>query len=388
MRRCLSLFLLSGLFGCTLPWEQKTGTAVPASPQVQGNDSSGGLLIFPSSEYTTEKGRYLGERYNRNLDDILGKIVQDRSTRALQFAPTSFSIKSIGFFRHPASKFPDERYLEVILGVPEVFDEKTDFSAKLDRLFGQYGPALLAILSGDPNILNDKQVAGYGLNFSWRTTGGSRVTLERGVVYVGKEEARKFLTAEIDRQTLLGKAVIFALQGGTAPQQTQYAAPAKPFAPPAEKAAAALKVDRPEIQQAGVRPGTVMKEEEIKPSQTPPVEKAASSIPPASPPVEKSQESKVAKAQVEKEAPDSKNPPKTQRLQGFIVQLAFDTQTDADHWSNLLKGKGRATPMSFADDEGAVRLRVGNFKSFFQAERLIKRLRQETLEGLVLYIPK
>src|SRR5438093_8545445 len=134
----------------------------------------------------------------------------------LEFANNIVSV-SMGFFTHSASQAPDARYLEVLLGMPDILQESTDLRAKVERLFSQYGQELLAILANDMEIYNDKEVAGYGLNFSWRsidqTPAGPHMTLEGAVVYVPKEEARRLVTQQIEPEEILGKAVIFARQG-------------------------------------------------------------------------------------------------------------------------------------------------------------------------------
>src|SRR5207302_4290007 len=79
-----------------------------------------------------------------------------------------------------------------------------------------YGTELLSILSSDSDIAQEKEVNGYGLNFSWRNiapqSSGSHVVLERAVAYFAKDRVRAFLKHEIDQNRLLGEAVIFAVE--------------------------------------------------------------------------------------------------------------------------------------------------------------------------------
>ena len=183
------------------------------------NGAPVGVTVAPPSYYTayysTQKARYLGEKYGRHLDQLMEQVV-DSPVGRLEFANNIVSV-SMGFFTHSASQAPDARYLEVLLGMPDILQESTDLRAKVERLFSQYGPQLLAILANDMEIYNDKEVAGYGLNFSWRsiaqTPAGPHMTLEGAVVYVPKEEARRLVTQQIEPEELLGKAVIFARQG-------------------------------------------------------------------------------------------------------------------------------------------------------------------------------
>ena len=175
-----------------------------------------GLIVTPPSYYSTPKGRFLGAKYRENLDRLVERIVRNPTTAKLQFANNIASVGGVGFFSHGATKTPDERYLEVILGAPEVFESKGDYSAKVDRIFSLYGRELLGILAGDPAIDKELEVSGYGLNFSWRNVGSkegaSGVFLERAVVYFPKEKIRAFLRQQINPNDLLGGATIFAAE--------------------------------------------------------------------------------------------------------------------------------------------------------------------------------
>ncbi|MBI2531777.1 MAG: SPOR domain-containing protein [Deltaproteobacteria bacterium] len=175
-----------------------------------------GLIVTPASYYSTPRGRFLGAKYRENLDRLVESIVRNPTTSKLQFANNIASVGGIGFFSHSATKTPDERYLEVILGAPEVFESKGDYSAKVDRIFSLYGRELLGILAGDPGIEQETEIGGYGLNFSWRNVGSkertSGVFLERTVVYFPKEKVRAFLRQQINQNDLPGDATLFAAE--------------------------------------------------------------------------------------------------------------------------------------------------------------------------------
>ena len=178
--------------------------------------SMSGLIVTPPSYYSTPKGRLLGAKYRENLDRLVESIVRNSTTAKLQFANNIASVGGIGFFSHGATKTPDERYLEVILGAPEVFEYKGNYSAKVDHIFSLYGRDLLGILAGDPGIEQETEVSGYGLNFSWRNVGSkesaSGVFLERTVVYFPKEKVWAFLRQQINPNDLLGDSTIFAAE--------------------------------------------------------------------------------------------------------------------------------------------------------------------------------
>ena len=174
-----------------------------------------GLITTPPTYYTTQRARYLGEKYKSNLDRLVERIVRNPKTANLQFANNIASVGGIGFFTHSATSSVDERFLEIIMGVPETFDSQQDNNAKVHGVFSLYGAELLSILASDSDIYQDKEVNGYGLNLSWRNlvsdTAGPRVSLERTTLYFPKARVRSFLRGELSQNTLLGEAVIFAV---------------------------------------------------------------------------------------------------------------------------------------------------------------------------------
>lgn len=185
-------------------------TAPPKKPAPTG------LIATPPSYYSTAKARYLGTKYKDNLDRLVERIVRNPKTTNLQFANNISSVGGIGFFTHSAAKSPDERYLEVVLGTSETFETKGVYSEKVARLFSLYGTELLATLSSDANIYQDNELSGYGLNLAWRNVAteatGSRVVMERAIVYFPKERVRSFLRQEFNQNELLSDAVIFAVE--------------------------------------------------------------------------------------------------------------------------------------------------------------------------------
>ncbi len=195
-----------------------TGCAAMSQDASQ-KKASLGIITTPASYYSTPKGRYLGGKYNENLDRLVEKIVRNGKTANLQFANNIAGLGGIGFFTHAAAKSPDERYLEVIVGTPDTFEATGDVSAKVSQLFTNYGSELLSILVSDVNIFLEKEVSGYGINFSWRTVGQNpataRVVLERAVIYFPKEKVKSFLQQEISRNALLAESTMFgAMEDG------------------------------------------------------------------------------------------------------------------------------------------------------------------------------
>ena len=174
-----------------------------------------GLITTPPTYYTTQRARYLGERYKNNLDRLVERIVRNPKTANLQFANNIASVGGIGFFTHSATTSIDERFLEVIIGVPDTFDFKLDHNAKVSRVFSLYGMELLSMLVSDADIYQEKEVNGYGLNLSWRNllsdAAGPKISLERAVLYFSKAKARSFLRGDLTQSALLGEAIMFAV---------------------------------------------------------------------------------------------------------------------------------------------------------------------------------
>src|SRR5947208_16292596 len=186
--------LLSVAMGCSLMEESPKKTA-PL-----------GLIATPASYYSTQKARYLGGRYKENLDRLVDRIVRNPKTVNLQFANNIASVGGIGFFTHSATSSADERFLEVIMAVPETFDAKLDQSAKVQRVFSLYGSELLSILTSDSDIYQEKEMSGYGLNLSWRNlvpdSNGPRISLERAILYFPKARARGLLRGDLTQNAL------------------------------------------------------------------------------------------------------------------------------------------------------------------------------------------
>jgi hypothetical protein len=226
-------------------------------------------IITPAHYYTTAKAKNLSDRYKETLERLVVNIVRNQKTAKLQFANNIVSTGGIGFFTHSASRLPDERYLEVVLGVPEVFDETMDFSSKVDRIFSEYGGELLSILCSETAIYKDPDVAGYGLNLSWRNTAsggtGPRITLERSVVYLSKEDASRFLNRQTSKEATLSAATVFAIQGEGRASRIAFA-PLQPHQQLAASAPGSNTIDRPSDELTRM-PEPQVKEKDLSPKE-------------------------------------------------------------------------------------------------------------------------
>jgi len=391
--------------------------------------SVGVTLTHPSyyaGYYSTRKARHLGERYSDHLEQLVEQIV-DSSVGRLQFANNIVSV-SMGFFTHSAIHSPDERYLEVLLGMPDILEKRTELHTKVTQLFAQYGQELLTILLSDTEIYNDSTVAGYGLNFSWRdlvrAPSGPHLSLEGAVVYVTKDQAHKLLSQKITQDELLDSAVIFARHGEEPPSLVR-----RPTPIPGSEAQASLpqKIEEHVIESEDLAPTqpepqeprqiSPLSQEQAQHAKQPPVrlvpqgtgevrintqEQPAPRIPAVPPAAVPSPEPppqphtpETAPVQQDQEALSlQEQPPATpsgesltpRLLRGFLIQLWFSEQTEAERWSELLGREGYATRLSTVGDGPLIRLRIGNFSSFAQADTRLEQFRTQGLHGLVLQV--
>ena len=411
-------------------------TILGCSVMEENSKKSGmsGLIVTLPSYYSTPKGRYLGSRYRENLDRLVERIARDPKTAKLQFANNIASLGGIGFFTHAAAKNPDERFLEVILGAPEVFESKGDYGVKVDRLFSLYGADLLGILAGDTAIYQEKEVSGYGLNFSWRNVGAKvgegGVILERAVVYFSKEKVRAFLQQQIGQDGLLDEATIFAAaqdgamslvnyRGGGAkdsrasveeqkiagakaePKSLIVETPLRSSAGEESKQRQSVKKEQlaPVAADATVKQNNAPEQKPAQPVVGKPENRTAetAAVPaarsePASKGIEKSGGEPIASLRSSRtESAPEKKPlvrPLPTTLEGFIIQLAFTEANAAQQWAKTLGQRGYRVSLTEAGGEGSFRLRVGNFALREEAERQLRSLRQEGLAGIIINLPQ
>lgn len=378
----------------------------------QGNTSpavEAGLSLTPPTHYTayysTQKARALGESYNENLDRLLGRLTQSPIGK-MQFSNAIVSL-SLGFFTHSASRPPDERYLEVILGMPDILEEEADVNVTVSRLFAQYGREILAILTSDTTIADDLKVAGYGLNFSWRsmlrTPSGPRMTMKEAVIYIPKKKSERFLKQQIDQDELLGTSTIFIRQGENPSQQVRYIPP--PSQPWLQSSSPAeTQAGDPQMSSTGQIPGTQKSppfsspeqshkqpEQKLSPDKQP--YKTARQTPSTPPPHQRSQEERLfdppSNAQEVPALSALASPPReplppSSLEGGYLIQLSFSKPLEAQRWADFLKERGYVTSLSVIKEDSLIRLRVGNFVSNTEANQFLDHLKERGLQGVIL----
>jgi len=338
---------------------------------------------YYTTYYSTQKARALGESYNENLDRLLERLTQSPIGK-MQFSNAIVSL-SLGFFTHSASRPPDERYLEVILGMPDILEEEADISATVSRLFAQYGGEVLAILMSDTTIAEDQKVAGYGLNFSWRnmlrTPSGPRMAMQEAVIYIPKKKSERFLKQQIDQDELLGTSTIFVRQGENPAQQVRY------LPPPSQP----LQQPPSPVETQPVTSQTQQPEQQLSSDNQP--YKTARRAPSPPPPHQRSQEDRLfdppsgtqevpALPALASSSADLLPPPS---LAGrYLIQLSFSEPLEAQRWADFLKDRGYVTSLGINKKEPPIHLRVGNFVSTTEANQFLDHFKTRGLHGLIL----
>ena len=75
-------------------------------------------------------------------------------------------------------------------------------------------------------------------------------------------------------------------------------------------------------------------------------------------------------------------------LEGFIIQLAFNDKEKAQRWAEAMEKRGYAVSLTEAGSEGSLRVRLGNFSVRDEAERHLRTLKQDGLNGIVISLPQ
>ena len=381
--------MVSAFLGCSAAKPQ--GNAPPAV--------EAGISLTPPAHYTTyystQKARSLGESYSENLDLLLERLTQSPIGQ-MQFSNAIVSL-SLGFFTHSASRPPDERYLEVILGMPDILTEEVDVSATVSRLFAQYGREVLAILASDTTIAEDQKVAGYGLNFSWRamrrTPSGPRMAMQEAVIYIPKKKSERFLKQQIDDDELLGTSTIFVRQGESPSQQVRYIPPPQPELPSSSLPGTQTRDSQEQEESKTKVASSPPKQPTPKLSSNKPIEETPRRAPLPPPSQQASAEERLfdppASARAEPiltalAPPPGETLPLSSSEGGYLVQFSFSELIEAQGWEDFLKGRGYATFLGFIKEDRPIRLRIGNFVSLAAANQFLDYFKGRGLQGLIL----
>ncbi|HUR70503.1 MAG TPA: SPOR domain-containing protein [Candidatus Limnocylindrales bacterium] len=148
-----------------------------------------------------------------------------------------------------------------------------------------------------------------------------------------------------------------------------------PVAPPLLVSGQPLISSRPAAIEAPTRPFVPASQVGIEKPSVNPIPEQLASLP------NKPIEAAPAKAVVAR--PASPKP-----LEGFIIQLAFNDKERAQRWAEGMEKKGFAVSVTEAGNDGALRVRLGNFVLRDDAERQLKAIKQDGLAGIILNLPQ
>lgn len=211
IKRLLLLFIcICFLFGCV---------TTPIKPPLTAEQ-----VIISPTYYSTDKGRALAIKYQKNLQNIFVNIRAKYSHNEIEFAPVTPTREGgitggIGFFKWDTVGVKDNRYLGVLIGTFNVFNTlQTDFNKRAATVFSKYAIDLIELLIREKEALDDNDVTGIHISLSW----WARNFLESkyyGGEYEGitlrasKEDCKKYLNLEISNQEFVNRSEIIGWQG-------------------------------------------------------------------------------------------------------------------------------------------------------------------------------
>jgi hypothetical protein len=351
----------------------------------------------------------LGEIHSHDLERLTDKLVQSQIGQ-LQFANAVVSL-SMGFFTHAGSQPPDQRYLEVMVGLPDILDDHPDANTHINQLFSQYGRELLTVLSSERAIVDDAKIAGYGLNFSWRsmavTPSGPRMTLNETVLYLGKEQAEKFLHGQLDQDGVLRDSTLFLRKGEQPAKHVAYVPPSPQpqvqvftglAAPVRLQPQDELPLTESPLMTALRKPTVAESNTQSKQAlQENPFQTLESRLAPAA--AKKTEEKKPDGEEPlftapQEQAPGTASAPvaleahaATSRSE-YLAQLWYAKEEEAQRWINLLSSSGYATSLEKVPGSLPARIRVGRFASLVDATRFLEHFKTYGTQGQILQVER
>jgi hypothetical protein len=80
--------------------------------------------------------------------------------------------------------------------------------------------------------------------------------------------------------------------------------------------------------------------------------------------------------------------PAARMLEGYVIQVSFNELEEARRWADTLRRRGFAVSMTEAGAAGSLRVRIGNFVVRDEAERQLRSLKQDGLNGIIVNLPQ
>jgi|MudIll2142460700_1097286.scaffolds.fasta_scaffold11950_4 hypothetical protein len=187
-------------------------------------------VIGTTADYSTEKGKNLRIKHEKNLGNIFNDIRSKYEFTKVEFVPVAQidhkRIGGLGFqkcigYCNSLSTANDDRYLAVMVVLPsDSFDKlQSTFNERAAKIFSKYAKSLLTIMVNQTDIISDKDIEGIWLSMAWSTTNQQnpaslRLRGEAINIVTSKIHGEEFISSAISDQEFISKSQIFGAQEG------------------------------------------------------------------------------------------------------------------------------------------------------------------------------
>lgn len=175
-------------------------------------------VVSEPTVYSTEKGRSLMIKYERNLENIFTKVRETYKPSEIEFVPYIRN-KSAGLsFMKLIEGKSDERFLTLAVIAPFTFFDKSQstYQERAAALFTTYIRGLMEIVLQEAQIINDSDVTGIWISIAWSTLDANSVKRGEGFSLIGKKEyCRSFISQTLTPQDFISRVTIKGIQEGT-----------------------------------------------------------------------------------------------------------------------------------------------------------------------------
>ncbi len=195
-----SKWLLTGALGASLI-APAGALAAPAEDRILSLD-----------QYTTEKGRTLGQKYAAALRELNAGIYHCMPWVGVEK-------EGIGFFR-PKHLDPAVRYLSLRVSVDQAPSQEFaqwPVERRASAMFSRYAGPLLRRMTAAADLLSDPMVDGFTLIIDWLKPlkSGVQPVTETIAAFVEKRAAGDYLAGRAMTRDLAQRAVVFGFDGTT-----------------------------------------------------------------------------------------------------------------------------------------------------------------------------
>ena len=174
-------------------------------------------VVVEPTAYSTEKGRKLMIKYERNLENIFTKVRKTYKPSEIEFVPNIRNkTAGLSFMKLIESK-SDERFLTLAVMAPFAFFDKgqSTYQERAAVLFTTYIRGLIEIALQEAQVINDSDVAGVWIFISWSTMDAKSVKRGEGFNLIAtKEDCKTFASDKLSPQDFISRVTIKGIQEG------------------------------------------------------------------------------------------------------------------------------------------------------------------------------